>query len=215
MVRASLRVDTKAVRKLVRKSPQSIERWARKAFAQHGLVFKREMGARFGGKLIDGRNPRPAGGRLGSRSGALEGSIGFTVTGSNLRNLKLIFHVGNRETIKYAVTQEDGMTIFGKPWLAVPLPPNLTGTGRSRIERPLLVKGKPGWFIAPSKSGFVIGKLGSDGTPEWHWALVRSVKIPPRLGFEKTVNSKKLQKDRMTRLRNAVGRGIQEAAGRG
>ena len=87
MVRASLRVDTKAVRALVRKSPKTMERWVRKAFKQHGLVFKREMGGRFGGKLIDGRNPSPAGGRLASRSGALEGSIGTTITGSSLRNL--------------------------------------------------------------------------------------------------------------------------------
>ncbi len=204
--------NTKAIRKLVDSAPRAIERWARKAFDQHGLVFKREMGARFGGKLIDGRNPRGPGGKLGSGTGKLEGSINYKVSGNSLRNLKLSFFIGNREAIRYAVTQEEGKKIFGKPWLAVPLPPNLTPTGRSRIERPAHVKGQPGWFIAPSKSGFVIGKLGADGKPEWHWALVRSVEIPARLGFERVVLSKKLQKDRVIRLRNAIARGLKEAA---
>ena len=213
MVRASFRMNSKAVRKTLRESPDAIERWVRKAFDQHGQVYKREMGARFGAKIIDGRNPGTD--RLGSRSGALEGSIGYTVTGSGLQKLKLIFHIGNRATIKYAVTQEEGKTIFGKPWLAVPLPPNLTGTGRSRIERPLLIKDKPGWTIAPSKSGWVIGKDLGNGEYEWWWALVRSVEIPARLGFEKTVNGKKLREDRIKRIRNAIARGLKEAAGRG
>ncbi len=210
MVRASFRVNSKAVQKTVRDTPEALERWIRRAFDQHGQVYKREMGKRFGGSLVGGRNPSSD--RLATRSGALEGSIGYTVGGNTLNNLKIVFHIGNRQTIKYAVTQEEGRTILGRPWLAVPLPPALTGTGRSRIERPALVKGKPGWFLTKTKAGnLLIGRRVGGGVEFW-WVLKRSVKIPPRLGFEKTVNSKKLRTDRINRVRNAVARGLKEAA---
>ncbi len=210
MVRASFRINSKQVQKTLRATPEILEKHIRRAFDQHGQVYKREMGKRFGGSLVNGRNPSSD--RLATRSGALEGSIGYTVGGSGLKNLKLVFHIGNRQTIKYAVTQEEGRVILGNPWLAIPLPAALTGTGRSRIERPSLVRGKPGWFLTKTKAGnLLIGRRVSGGVEFW-WVLKRQVKIPARLGFEKTVNSKKLREDRIKRIRNAVARGLQEAA---
>lgn len=217
MVRASFRFNSKAVQRTVRRAPEVLERWIRLALNQHGQVYKVEMGKRFGGKLINGRNPSTN--RLATRSGALEGSIGFTVGGSSLRSLKLTFHVGNRETIKYAVTQEEGRpgggkgAIVGKPWLAIPLPAALTGTGRPRIESPKFTKGKPGWFITRTGNNkLLIGKKTASGV-EWWWVLKRRVEVPARLGFEKTVNSKKLRQDRIKRIRNGILRGLQEAVG--
>ncbi len=208
MVRASFRINSKRVQKTLRDTPEILEKWIRLAFNQHGQEYKNAMGARFT-PYTGGLNK---GSKVRSRSSFLEGSIGFTVGGNSLRSLSLIFHIGDRQTIKYAVTQEEGRTIVGKPWLAIPLPAALTGTGQSRIERPALVKGKPGWFLTKTKKGnLLIGRKVGGGVEFW-WVLKRQVKIPARLGFEKTVNSKKLREDRIKRIRNAIARGLQEAA---
>lgn len=202
------RVKDKRVQRMLRDTPESLERWLRKAFHQHGEVYRREMGKRFGAKLSNGRNPTQN--RLASRTGRLHSTIGYTVSGRDLRSLKLTYHIGSRDTIKYAVTQEEGRVIMGRPWLAVPLPAALTPTGRPRIESPGLVRGQPGWFLTKTEKGtLLIGKKNGDSV-EWWWVLKPRVEIPARLGFERTVRGTRLNKDRLTRLRNAITRAVQE-----
>jgi hypothetical protein len=208
VVQASFKFNSKQVQKALKRSPDTIAKWVRLALDQHGQVYKREMGKRFSTDAASRKTKT----LLTSRSGALLGSITYVVSGGSLRDLKLTFHVGNRQTIKYAVTQEEGRVILGKPWLAIPLPAALTGTGRSRIESPKLVMGQPGWFITRTKKGnLLIGRKVGGGVEFW-WVLKRQVKIPARLGFEKTVNSKRLRDDRLKRINNGIIRGLQEAA---
>lgn len=213
MVRADFRIDSKALRAALKKTPDSLLLWVTKAFDQHGQVYKREMQGRFGASLSDGKNPNPAGGKLASRSGNLQGTIGYEIVRRNkLNGLALNFFIGDANTFKYAITQEEGRVIYGRPFLAIPLPPNLTGTGRSRIERPSLVRGNPDFALIRTKEGkLLIGKPLKDGKFEAWWILVRKVTIPARLGFVDTVNGEVLRKDRIARVGNALKRALQEA----
>lgn len=211
--------DTKELRAALVAAPDALEKWITRAFDQHGQVYKNKMHARFGASLTEGRNPTSGGkgGKLATRTKALSGSIGYEITGKGkLDKLTLKFFIGNADTIKYAVTQEGkngrATVIVGKPWLAVPLPAALTGTGRSRIERPGLVKGKPGWLLIKSRKGnLIIGKKDSSGNFEPWWVLKKRVKIPARLGFERLIRGPELRKDLIARVRVAIVKGLREA----
>lgn len=203
------RYKTDEVRRKLKNTPRSMAKWIAVAFDQNGEIYKNMMHARFSGTLTEGRN---AGATLATRTGKLAGSIGAEVTGKgHLSTLKLHYFIGNSDTIRYAVTQEEGKVIVGRPWLAIPLPAALTGTGRSRIERPSLVKNDPAFFLFKSKAGnLIIAKRTSGGFEPW-WVLKRSVKIRARLGFVRLVNSTKLRKDLIARVRGGIVRGMREA----
>lgn len=215
----TVRYNSIALRRALKRTPGALRKWIIIAFNQHGQVYKVRMHSRFGASLDEGRNTttRGFGGRLATRSGALAGTIGYDITGrGNLNTIRLHFFIGNSATIKYATTQEgdngSAVVITGKPWLAVPLPPALTPTGRSRIERPALIQGTPGWTLRRSKKGeLLIGKVAADGSFEPWWVLKKRVTIPPRLGFARTVFSPSMQKDRLTRVRVAMAQALKDA----
>lgn len=215
-----IRYDSRALLATLKKTPAALRKWITIAFNQHGQQYKNAMHARFGAGLEDGRNTTPRGftGRLARRTGALANSIGYEVVGrARLDTIRLRMFIGNANTGAYTQTQEGvggkGTVIVGKPWLAVPLPAALTPTGRSRIERPALIKGKPGWSLIRTKRGkLLIGKTDSSGNFEAWWVLKKRVKIPPRLGFVRTVNSPKMVRDRLTRVRVAIAQALKDAA---
>ncbi len=212
MASLEVTISAKGVEKLIKRAPGVLDKWLRLAFKQHGDVYRVEMNNRFAAGSTGGK--KGTGAKLRSRSGALQDSIGFTVPGgTGLKDLQLIYHVGDARTIKYAETQEDGRVIHGKPWLAIPLPANLTASGKPRIERPSLVMNEPGWFVHTSQRGVTtIGRELENGRLEFFWVLKRKVTIPPRLGFRKTVLGDKLQTDRVKRLNAAVKRALKEVS---
>lgn len=213
MAQLEVKVDTKGLDRLIKRAPLVLSKWITLAFKQHGEVYRTEMNKRFQVGVTGGN--KSTGIKIQSRTGALQKSVNYTVLGGatakGIKNLSLILHVGDANTIRYAETQENGRVIVGNPYLAIPLPPNKTASGKVRIERPGLVRGQKDWLIYRSKKGnLLIGKKLPDGSIENHWILVRRVKVPPRLGFAKTVRGKKLTDDRIKRVNAAVKRGLKE-----
>ncbi len=186
MVSARVKINEARLGQALQRDLRRTSRELRRGLDQYGFAFRAKMDARFGAKLSGPFKRNPTGpalaGRLASRSGALRRAIGHVVKGGGRRILLLVF-VGDAVTGRYARTQEFGAVIRGSPWLTVPLPANLTPTGRTRF---LDARSTPGAFFARSGAGNILIGRKTEGGVEWMWVLKRSVKIPPRLGFIRT-----------------------------
>lgn len=195
-------VDPSEVIGVLRGLEAQSPKFAAVALKDSGRLFDNEMRKSF----------RPRGSRsdqwLQSRTGNLRRSLGFQVSGSRLDDLRLaVFSAGT----KYANLQENGGTIRPKrgDYLTIPIADNLTPSGVPRYPsakdlRQQLNQVGP---ARPAKRGrkdklagartFVLkaktGKLyiilrQSNGKSQLLWALVKSVKVPPRFGFRRTWN---------------------------
>lgn len=194
-------------------------RAARAAFADAPRLFHRyikrgyqEVGDAFVNSTHD-RISRPWSfvnktSRLSSRSGDLANSLTSQVKGRGA-DMRLSVTIGDSKTGKYVWTHEKGATIRpvkGK-WLTVPMPDNLTAGGVVRYPsaRDLLDRGmtyRKGRAIFLRK-----GHRRTDNDPML-WALVKKVKIEPRLKFRSTwTDSAKVDKMR----RKILGRAVTDA----
>jgi hypothetical protein len=191
----ALRFDTRRLRRAVNKVPKELTRRLTKAFLQHGEFFKAEM---IKSKPFKGG------------TGTLLRSIRSRTTGKTINNLKLRVTIGGGVASKYVGIQETGGTIFGRPWLTVPLPDNKTAAGNVRFKsaRALQNSTSVKTFLAKMPSGkLLIGRTvgrGRNKRVQWLWVLKRSVRLKPRLGYFKMWKSRPLKRDRVQRFRKAV-----------
>ena len=160
-------------------------------FRRVGTGFVNEMKRRqFSAKPQGPFRKNPSGRALVRRSGRLARSIGFRVVKSSAGASYLRVFVGNAYT-PYALLQEKGGTVKGRPWLTVPLPDNLLAS-RARFESARRLRNDPAFQTW--RRGDIIFVRRTDGTRIAGkafiaaWVLKRKVTVPPRLGFERTWN---------------------------
>jgi len=192
---ADFTLNTQLFRKAVEKVPKLLFTSLKYGFQIIGDDFEKAMAPQFGNPLSGKWKRQPAPDKLANRTGNLQRSQRQVVSGTNLGNLKLRATIGNALTKDYASIQETGGTIRPKKpggFLTIPMPKNLTGAGRVRVKNP---KGKENIFLLRKGSrAFLVRKSTSaESGLEFLFTLKKQVKIPARLGFNKTWNSRKFQ----------------------
>lgn len=169
------------------------------AFKGHGQAFVRHMKK----KRLSGRRAGDVG--LNRVYGTLSGSLrSFPKRAATVNRVQLRVGFYGKAAV-YAPVHEFGATIKGKPWLTVPLPDNLTATGRLRYSSAAKLREGGKSFLRKSNAGnLVIGFRKNKKTVLWLWILKREVKVPPRLEFRKTFGDSSMQRDRRVRVNTAL-----------
>ena len=190
------------VKRVFAKAPTSTLKRMTRALNDDGREWEGDMIERM-------RSGVTSGGGLRVRSGALRRSLGYRVTsrtqggtgGIGLR----VFSAG----VTYAPIQELGGVITPKraKWLTIPLPPNMTPAGVTRLTaREVINKG--GFFATSKKGNLLI--FNRAGEPQF--VLKKKVRIPKgRLGFVKTWDRN--EPSRFNRHRRALRLAIKDARG--
>lgn len=197
-----MRVNTKKLQRAIDRVPGKVTKNIRKAFLQHGEVFRSAMVRK---RFTGGRN------RLKTRTGKLQRSVRSNVRGRKLDDLRLLVSVGGGVASKYAGIQEFGGTVHGNPWLTIPLSDNLTAAGVPRFKSAAALRGSGKTFLAKMPSGkLLIGqRFGRGGkSVRWLWVLKRFVVLKPRLGFFKMWSSRAMRADRNARINKAVRKAL-------
>ena len=114
--------------------------------------------------------------RMRTRTGALRGSIRAGFVKVDADGIAVSIRAGaGAKNIKYARVQELGDTIHGNPYLRIPLPPALTGSGVDRYPGKLRTEA-PGVFrVLKAKNGKLF--LVHNETNKLWYVLKRSVTI--------------------------------------
>lgn len=168
------------------------------AFKSHGSAFEAEMDKRFTGTLSGPLRRNASLDKLVNRTNRLHNSIGsrFRQTRDGAR---LIVSAGGGVTSSYVRIQEKGGTIRPKraKYLTIPMPANITQAGRTRKTSP---RSFPDGFFFKKNGNLYFGRRLENGSVQTLFALKKEVKIPPRLGFEKTWKSREMKRDRDERI---------------
>lgn len=189
MADTTFKVDDKALKLAFKKMPGALLENLHQAFNRslaefEGVMVKERFGP-FGGPPWY----QASGDHLASRSGNLRGTLGFEVPKvSSLGKLRGVAFIGDAKT-PYAAIQERGGTIFGSPWLTIPLPDNKTASGDARFKSAAALRADSSvkTWIQRSQAGNLIIKGFFPGKPIQNlWILKRSVTIQPRLRFGRT-----------------------------
>jgi hypothetical protein len=178
-----IEIDSKVIRRALKRFPQAFGREARGAFRIVGSIWMRRMQSKF---VPYSEGGQPAGGPIQSRTGDLRSSIFSATEPSGTRHvnpnrLRLFLTAGT----PYAATQEFGATITpkNKEFLTVPLPDALTEGGA--LSGQALLREEDGRFVTDLGPTFIVGdgnqltivlQDGLDLIPLY--ALVRKVVIP-------------------------------------
>lgn len=181
-----LEFDTAKLQLAIKQVPKLLNTSMKEGFEQIGLDFENRMQDRFSGQLT-GPWKRNEGDKLANRYGNLRRSIRKPVTGTTLNNLKLRATIGDAVTAPYARIQEEGGTVKAKKpggFLTIPMPANLTPTGRTRVQRPRTDKSI--FVLRVDRRAFLVRKSASGEGLQFLFLLKKQVKIKPRLGFKKT-----------------------------
>ena len=127
------------------------------------------------------------------RTGRLQQTIQGYVRGTTFDSLEGVVSAGNAQT-PYAHIQEYGGTITPKSseYLRIPLPEILTDRGAVQGNYEIYNRGGR-YETGSGEETYLAGNaimINLAGTPTPIYALVKSVKIPPRLGLRKTGSEK-------------------------
>lgn len=161
------------VQRVIKQLPETMFAGAKREFNRAALNVHARVSDR-----VRGGSP------LHSRTGALRRSIRFKTYGGSLKTLHSDIWAG---TI-YAPIHETGGTIKAKkayrgvdggPYLNIPLPPNKTAAGVTRLQAREVFQ--RGGYIVLGLSGNHVVML--DDQP--YFVLKKQVKIPARLGMQK------------------------------
>lgn len=161
---------------------------------QFGLAFRdisQDIPVKIVRRMTDysgGKRPKES--PLQVRTGRLARTVRGVKKGSSLRDLRAVILAGGGD-VKYAAIQEYGRTI--KPVrakaLRVPLPEILTPAGNVKGDYEIVERAGR-YMTAGGLETYISGRaimVDKGGKPTPIWALVKSVKIPPRLGMGDTI----------------------------
>ena len=161
---------------------------------QFGLAFRdisQDIPAKIVRRMTDysgGKRPKES--PLQVRTGRLARTVRGVKKGASLRDLRAVILAGGGD-VKYAAIQEYGGTI--KPvrakMLRVPLPEILTPAGNVKGDYEIVERAGR-YMTAGGLETYISGRaimVDKGGKPTPIWALVKSVKIPPRLGMGDTI----------------------------
>jgi hypothetical protein len=126
--------------------------------------------------------------RLAVRTGMLRRSFKHTVVGTNLNSIALVITSG----AKYANIQEHGGVVKAKPGkaLAIPLAPAKTAAGVARWTGPRDPEAPPMFMLKTGGAPLLVGSGKSEGMLIPYYILLKSVRIPPRLGARITMENR-------------------------
>jgi hypothetical protein len=179
MIQPTVTVEGGLLRRVLRLAPMRAFEATRGAFREimHGFHarFTKERLSKPGGTGGRHRDPRPG---VFARTGSLRRAFVMRVTGDTMQTI-----VGEAGFIdpfaaKIATVHEKGATITPKraQFLKVPLPGALTPAGAIKAA----ALSRAGTFVIKGKSGTPV-IMSAKGVPIF--ALKKSVRLPPRLGF--------------------------------
>lgn len=170
MDEVSLQIDAKGLEAALRKKPKQIFLAGKRSLTLSKNRFDRNLQT----KRLRGR---PG---LKKRSGRLAQSFIGEVTGNNLANL----HMQYGTNVKYAAIHEFGGVVRPKKgkYLTIPLKDNLLPSGVMKRS----LRSFQFVYFRRSKKGSLLAFAGDDKDDmKPMFVLVRSVKIPARLGFRR------------------------------
>ena len=206
-----LEMDSEKLRQAFDKVPRLLNVSVKEGLRKIGMDFENAMQERFRGQL-SGPWKRNRGDTLANRQGSLRRSIRTPVTGSTLSNMRLRATVGDAISAPYARIQEEGGTVRPKKaggFLTVPMPDNLTPTGRTKTQRP---RSDPSIFVTRVKgNAYLVRKSAGGEGLEFLFLLKKQVKIKPRLGFKETWFSEGNAKSIQTTLQRRVDKTLKVA----
>lgn len=198
-------LSARRVGRIVRRFPDEVARRMKTAFREDGDEWLATMSrTRFNAPLPGPGNTNRV---LHNRTGALRRSLGRSVTGRDVRTLRMrVFSSG----VPYARIQEFGGEVVPRTrrWLTIPLPDNMTPAGVTRETAPLAIM--HGAFFFKSKTGkLLIAKREGDRL-RFLFVLKKRVRIPAgRLGFFDTWD--RLRPSRVRRHRKALAMAVRDA----
>lgn len=215
MVRASYKDNSPLIAKAVREAPGYLAEELRGAFEKHALFFEGQVLAGFSRRERVGPFRRNTSNKLGIRTGKLSRSMRHRVVtaGKRISGMRLRLTIGNART-PYARIQHDGGVIRAKGggMLAIPLPDNITPTGRQRFTN---YRALANTFITESKAGnLVIGRRvgkGKRAKVQYLAILKNEVRVPARPYFVNVFNSKKVREHGTREFRLAALRALRRA----
>jgi hypothetical protein len=200
-VTLTLTLVTAKLRKLSSDFPKIVAQEVRRSYFRIGEQYRREMSDRMSAPIGGPPFFKTLGNeRIHSRTGNTRGTIGYDVNKiAPIDQLRLRMFVGDKQTPGIRA-HEYGATIKPKrgKYLTIPMPDNLTGSAGASVRFPsarALFEEKQGqvWVQKTRSGGLVImyrpkTKLfGKESLVLWK--LVTEVKLKPRLGFRKVVES--------------------------
>ena len=224
MAEAAAVLDAKAFLRAAKQAPRRLRKNIKETLPKIFRSFER--------RVIMERFRGPPG--LKTRSGALQQSIDFKITGFRTKKLGLAISIGGRAA-PYAQIQEKGGTVKGKgKKLAIPIGEGKTRAGVSRVKSPrdiaglVLIprKGKAPLLVLPTgrrERGFGaqrtakvegVGTLRAEKGETFipMFVLIAMVRLVPRLGFVATWTAQRM---RNVKFLNAAFRGATRQAGIG
>lgn len=212
--------DARVLLKRIERFPKVLEINARVGLKDAGANFNRVFDKVFTAALEGPFRQNTTRDRLANRTGALKGSFRQKVVrasggAARAANLDLRCTVGDATTKDYVRVQEFGAVgpnairpKRGK-YLTIPMPDNLTPTGRVRVKSITSVGGSAVWF---KKNGnLYAGRQFADGTLRVLFVLKKKVEIPPRLNFRTKWGSKKVRQFNEQRIEKAVQTALRQA----
>lgn len=181
-------VDAEAFERAAKAVPRALRLSLGFRMKRIGAEFEREMDEnRLSGRLSGPFRRNLSMDRVAARTGMLRRSLRYRVDdprpGQGAEDMRLIVNIGNAQTAHYAFIQEYGGTIRPKTsrYLTIPMPANLTPAGVTRFKAREL----DNLFVLRSGGKLFLARREESGVVIY-FLLKREVKIPPRLGFEKT-----------------------------
>lgn len=179
-----LKSDRQRVLAALIKAPDQLVKEAEGGFSDIGSEIERRIKRRMVPFQASG------GSQIAVRTGALRQSVGNRVVSKGkLDDMGVLIYAGSR-SVPYARIQEKGGTVRPKKqYLRVPLPGILTSGGDVQGKYEIYNAGGK-WVTGGGKDTWISGRaimVMEGGKPRPIWALVKSVKIKPRLGMGDTI----------------------------
>lgn len=211
--------EARLLLKRIERFPKVLEINARVGLKDAGAHFNRVFDKTFTAALEGPFRKNATKDRLANRTGALKGSFRQKVVrasgASRAANLDLRCTVGDAMTKDYVRVQEFGAVgpnairpKRGK-YLTIPMPGNLTPTGRVRVKSIRNVGESAVW--CKKNGNLYAGRRLADGTLRVLFVLKKKVEIPARLNFRKKWRSKRVREFNESRVAKAVQNALRQA----
>ena len=208
-----VKIDRKGLDLALSKIPNTMRAVLDNRLKNHALFFQKVMEGVFTAKRVGPFQRNTTKTKLIYRSGALISSYDSNVYKTfslKSQDMNLRITMGDGRTGHYVKTQEFGATITPKrsKYLTIPMPANLTGSGRPRFNR---ARNVPNSILVKKNGTLYIARKLDDDQLEFLFVLKKKVVVPPRLGFVRRWNSKKVRKNASMEINSGIDAALRKA----